>query len=425
MIYPRRRIALSSLEWLHGNMLTPLPASTDISLSVHEDAMTRILILYASLGSGHISAAKALREAFQRFPEVDVQIEDALDHASPLLKEALTTVYERLSERVPRLYRVIYEGSDVEDLEESMSDNLLFAKIERPFLRDLERFVKDSQVDAIICVQQIPSRLLQLLDREGELPQPQYVVVTDVMAHSTWLNPGVKGYFLPSDLTAEVLIQRGVDPELVHVTGIPVKLELTQPKSKEEMRRRHNLPVDQPIVTLFGGGLQNKRVRLIVSKLLESSTKGLLIVAAGRNETLLEKLDDLTDGPHMQLRKLGMIDYVDDLVVASDLVITKAGGLITSEVLARGTPMIIIDPFPGQEEWNADVVAAMGAGIQLRLPGMVPPAVTHLLNQPDQLTFMRQQALKIGQPEAALKVANIILEKLRSSKEAQRELQEH
>ncbi|MCL6436896.1 MAG: UDP-N-acetylglucosamine--LPS N-acetylglucosamine transferase [Leptolyngbyaceae cyanobacterium HOT.MB2.61] len=378
--------------------------------------MTRILILYASLGSGHISAAKALREAFTRHPGVEVQIEDAFDHASPLLRETITTIYERLSERVPHLYRFIYEGSDVEDLEESMSDNLLFAKIERPFLKDLERLVKDSHSDAIICVQQIPSRLLQLLDRAGELPQPHYVVVTDVMAHSTWLNAGVKGYFLPSDLTAEVLIQRGVDPSLIHVTGIPVKLEITQPKSQEDMRRRHNLPLDAPVVTLFGGGLQTKRVRLMVSKLLESPSPGVLVVVAGRNEALQEKLEDLTDGSQMKLRKLGMIDYVDDLVVASDLVITKAGGLITSEVLARGTPMVIIDSFPGQEEWNADVVSAMGAGIQLRLPSMVPSAVLHLLNQPDQLAFMRQQAPKIGQPHAALKIADIILKQLRASK---------
>ncbi|WP_421659203.1 MGDG synthase family glycosyltransferase [Leptothermofonsia sp. ETS-13] len=378
--------------------------------------MTRILILYASLGSGHISAAKALREAFTRHPGVEVQIEDAFDHASPLLRETITTIYERLSERVPHLYRFIYEGSDVEDLEESMSDNLLFAKIERPFLKDLERLVKDSHSDAIICVQQIPSRLLQLLDRAGELPQPHYVVVTDVMAHSTWLNAGVKGYFLPSDLTAEVLIQRGVDPSLIHVTGIPVKLEITQPKSQKEMRLRHNLPLDVPVVTLFGGGLQTKRVRLMVSKLLESPSSGVLVVVSGRNEALQEKLEDLTDGAQMKLRKLGMIDYVDDLVVASDLVITKAGGLITSEVLARGTPMVIIDPFPGQEEWNADVVSAMGAGIQLRLPSMVPPAVLHLLNQPDQLAFMRQQAPKIGQPHAALKIADIILNQLRTPK---------
>ncbi|MBW4514218.1 MAG: UDP-N-acetylglucosamine--LPS N-acetylglucosamine transferase [Timaviella obliquedivisa GSE-PSE-MK23-08B] len=376
--------------------------------------MTRILILYASLGSGHVSAAKALCEAFKCFSNVEVQIEDAFEFANPIIRETLTKIYERLSENAPQLYRVIYEGSDVSDLDGSNSDNMLYAKIERPFLRDLERFVKNSQADAIICVQQIPSRLLQLLDRKGELPQPHYVVVTDVMAHSTWLNPGVKGYFLPSDLTAEVLTQRGVEPSLMHVVGIPVKLEVTEPKTKEEMRVRHGLPLDVPVITLFGGGLQNKRVRLIVSKLLESHTPSSLTIVAGRNETLLEYLADLTSGSHMKLRKLSTINYVDDLVVASDLIITKAGGLITSEVLARGTPMIIIDPFPGQEEWNADAISAMGAGIQIRLPGMVPPAVTHLLNHPDQLAFMRQQSEKMGQPHAARKIAETILGKLQS-----------
>lgn len=374
--------------------------------------MTRILILYASLGSGHVSAAKALREAFSRFPGVEVQIEDALEHANPILRETLTTVYERLSERVPKLYRVIYEGSDVADLEESISDNLLFAKIERPFLRDLERLVRDSRSDAIICVQQIPSRLLQLLDRKGELPQSHYVVVTDVMAHSTWISPGVEGYFLPSDLTAEVLVQRGVDASLVHVTGIPIKLEIAEPKSKAEMRSRHNLPIEGPVITLFGGGLQVKRVRQMVTKLLESSVGGVLAIVAGRNETLLEKLADLTDSDQLKLRKLGSIDYVDDLVVASDLVITKAGGLITSEILARGTPMIIIDPFPGQEEWNADMVAMIGAGIQLRLPEMVSSAVAHLLSHPEQLAFMQQQSQAMGQPRAALKIAELVLDSL-------------
>jgi processive 1,2-diacylglycerol beta-glucosyltransferase len=377
--------------------------------------MARILILYASLGSGHVSAAKALCEAFRSLDEVeDVQIEDAFEFANPIIRETLTTIYERLSESAPQLYRVIYEGSDVTTLDGSNSDNMLYAKIERPFLRDLERFVKDSNADAIICVQQIPSRLLQLLDRKGELPQPHYVVVTDVMAHSTWLNPGVKGYFLPSDLTADVLSQRGIDRDLMTVSGIPVKLEVTQPKTREEMRSRHALPFDVPVITLFGGGLQNKRVRVIVSKLLEGNMPGLLIVVAGRNETLLESLADLPSGSHMKLRKLSTIDYVDDLVVASDLIITKAGGLITSEVLARGTPMVIIDPFPGQEEWNADAISAMGAGIQIRLPGMVPPAVMHLLNHPDQLAFMRQQSEKMGQPHAALKIAKTILGKLKS-----------
>ncbi|NJO39259.1 MAG: UDP-N-acetylglucosamine--LPS N-acetylglucosamine transferase [Cyanobacteria bacterium CRU_2_1] len=376
--------------------------------------MTRILILCASLGSGHVSAAKALSKAFAHFPGVEVQIEDALEHASPILRETLTVLYERLSEKTPQLYRMIYEGLDVEDMEESMSDNLLLAKIERPFLKGLERFVADTHSDAIICVQQIPSRLLQLLEKEGKLPQPHFVVITDVIAHSTWINHGVDGYFLPSQLTADFLIERGVDPSLLHVTGIPVNPEIAEPKSMHEMRRRHDLPTDIPIVTLFGGGLHPKRVRLMVTKLLENLNPGMLVVVAGRNETLLEKLDDLTDSAPTKLRLHDRINYVDDQVAASDLVITKAGGLITSEVLARGTPMIIIDPFPGQEEWNADVVAASGAGIQLRLPEMVPPAVLHLLSEPEKLDFMRQQAQKIGQPKAAFNVAEAVLQQLRS-----------
>jgi processive 1,2-diacylglycerol beta-glucosyltransferase len=135
----------------------------------------------------------------------------------------------------------------------------------------------------------------------------------------------------------------------------------------------------------------------------------MLAVVAGRNERLQEALADLTDGPCMRLRLYGKIDHVDDLVVASDLVITKAGGLIVSEVLARGTPMVIIDPVAGQEEWNADVVVGAGAGIQLRMPETVPAAALYLLSQPERLELMQRQARLIGRPRAALDVAGSIL----------------
>jgi processive 1,2-diacylglycerol beta-glucosyltransferase len=120
-------------------------------------------------------------------------------------------------------------------------------------------------------------------------------------------------------------------------------------------------------------------------------------------------LADLDDSPTVKLRKVGTISYVDDLIVASDLIITKAGGLITSEILARGTPMVIVDPIPGQEEQNADVISAAGAGVQLRLLEMVTPAVQYLLDHPERLTEMSQAALMIGQPQAALNIAEHVL----------------
>jgi processive 1,2-diacylglycerol beta-glucosyltransferase len=371
--------------------------------------MPRILILYVPLGDGHSSAAKALGEAFAHYSGVEVQVEDAFAYASPILRETITRLYKQLSEKSPQLYRMIYEGSDVEDPEDSLSSNLLFAQIERPFFRKLEQMVKETNPDAIVCVQQIPSRFLQLLEREGKLSKPHYVVITDVIAHSTWINPGITRYFVPTDLSANVLIQRGVEPLCIQVTGIPVKLEISELKSMQEMRLRHDLPTDAPLVTLFGGGLHPQRVRLMVSNLLERSQPGTLVVVAGRNASLPEALADLTDGAQMKLRKLGAIDFVDDLVAASDLVISKAGGLLVSEVLARGTPMVIIDPFPGQEEWNADMVAVSGAGIQLRLPEAVPSAIDYLLSQPEQLAFMRDRARMVGQPRAAMEIAERIL----------------
>ncbi|OKH32739.1 UDP-N-acetylglucosamine--LPS N-acetylglucosamine transferase [[Phormidium ambiguum] IAM M-71] len=374
----------------------------------------RVMILYASLGMGHISAANALSQAFSCFRDIEVLSEDALAYASSVYRNAVIQAYKNSSEKVPQLYKALYEGSDISDLERSLDSNLAWAKLELPFFRRLGRLIRETAPDAIVCVQQIPSRLLQLLEPEDQVSKPQYVVVTDLIAHSTWLNYGVDGYFLPNDLSANILKQRGVNPALLHITGIPVKLEITKPKSSGEMRSRHHLPKDLSVVTLFGGGLNSRRVYAIVSSLLETLNSAMIVVVAGRNEDLLDTLSDLTDSPHVRLRKLGTIDYVDDLIVASDLIITKAGGLITSEILARGTPTIIVDPLPGQEEQNADVIAAAGAGVQLRLLEMVAPAVKYLLNHPDRLNQMRQSALEIGQPKAALNIAERILSDWRS-----------
>lgn len=374
----------------------------------------RVMILYASLGMGHISAANALTQAFSRFPGIEVLSEDALAYASSVYRNAVIQAYKNSSEKVPQLYKALYEGSDISDLERSLDSNLAWAKLELPFFRRLGRLIRETAPDSIVCVQQIPSRLLQLLEPEDQVSKPQYVVVTDLIAHSTWLNYGVDGYFLPNDLSANILKQRGVNPSLIHVTGIPVKLEISEPKSKTEMRSRHHLPQDLSVVTLFGGGLNSRRVYAIVSSLLETLSSAMIVVVAGRNEDLLDTLTDLTDSPHVRLRKLSTIDYVDDLIVASDLIITKAGGLITSEILARGTPTIIVDPIPGQEEQNADVITAAGAGVQLRLLEMVAPAVKYLLNHPERLTQMRQSALELGKPRAALNIAEHILSDWRS-----------
>jgi len=371
--------------------------------------MARILIFYSSLGSGHMSAAQALSEAFRRKQVADVQVEDALAYGGALFHASMTNWYLWVSQQAPQLYKMLYEATDLEELDDTIRGNRLLGMVEHAFLSQLRSLVKRVAPDAIVCTQQIPALVLQQLKREGGLSQPLYLVITDFMVHSSWIISGVDGYFLPNELTRRILIARGLPQAILHVTGIPVRLEIAEPKSADAMRVRCQLPSEGPLITLFGAGIEPRRVQHMIAQFVQSRTSGTLAVVTGRNATLAKTLADMHDGPHMRLRKLGRIDYVDDLVAASDLVITKAGGLIVSEVLARGTPMIIIDPIPGQEEWNADFVVAAGAGIQLRMPEAVPPAALYLLTQPERLVAMRAAAHQFGRPRAALEIVERVL----------------
>ncbi len=378
--------------------------------------MPRILIMHASVGAGHASAAHALAEAFARRQSGEVRVADIFDYGSQVFREMVTQSYLQLSGKAPLLWKMLYETTDITDLELESLRHRLQGRFGRPLVSKFERFVRAFDPDVLICTHFLPVMLLSDLKVEGEWAKPLYCVITEYMIHNQWLNRGVDGYFLASDITRVAMIARGESPAILYVTGIPVKLEIADSKPAEAMRARHRLPAGPPLITLFGGGIEPRRVRRMVTRLLEFATPATLTVVAGRNEELTEALSDLSDGPQVQLRLLGKIDYVDDLVAASDLVITKSGGLIVSEVLARGVPMLIVDPIPGQEEWNADFVAGSGAGMQLRHPEAVPPSAEALLNQPERLALMREQARRFGRPRAALDIAERVLAELASGR---------
>mgnify|MGYP002335911592 FL=1 len=378
--------------------------------AVPHSNMPQILVLHASLGTGHTSAANALSEAYQRFPDVQVRAIDILNFTNDITRAALQTFYSQVSEKAPALYKLLYEGTESDKPDELLGSEKLLSIVGPPFFNDLQKLIKGTTPDIIVSTHALAVQVVHHLVQRGEYPGLHYVVITDFVAHRTWMAEGVDAYFCPSDLTREILADRGVPREKMFVTGIPVKLEIGEPKAMREMRAKHFLPDAIPIITLFGGGIAAERVRRMVTRLIASKQQFELVVVAGRNQELEKELEDLTSGEKVRLQKLGKIDFVDDLVAASDLVVTKAGGLIVSEVLARSTPMIIIDPIPGQEEWNADFVAGAGAAIQLRMPEMVPAAVDFLLKQKSRLNDMGIQARLIGHPHAALDIVEHTLD---------------
>lgn len=365
--------------------------------------MPTIAVFHVSAGTGHTSAALALGAALRLQPGVEVVVEDVFDYVNDMARTVITSAYNELSTRLQPLYTMVHSRLHFEDTEDALRANYVLKSMGQPFLRRFERRVEELGPAAIICTMQWPLHVLQ--DYGERTGVPEYAVITDFSVQSSWLREGVAGYFVASELTRDVLLARGVAAARVHVTGIPVKLEIAEPKERDAMRQRLALPLAPPLISVFGGGVAPLRIRHMVAELLKGDQPATVVTVAGRNHQLQEALSDLSGGPLVSLRTLGAIDYVDDLVAASDLVISKPGGLITSEVLARGTPLIVIDPVPGQEEWNADVVAGSGAGLQIRVPELVPRAVRALLAQPERLAAMRAQARLVGRPRAAYDIA--------------------
>jgi processive 1,2-diacylglycerol beta-glucosyltransferase len=369
----------------------------------------RILILHASIGGGHASAANALQKAFAQRGITNVEVKDVFEFGGDLLRRAVVGTYTVTSERAPLLWKMFYESGDVSDPQWAEFKNLLRGQAQRPlFVLTLDRYVKKLAPDIIIGTHFMPLEILLPLKRKSEITAPLYEVITDYMVSSDWIQQGVDAYFVASDFTRDAMIARQVDPALIHVTGIPVNPEFATPKDRLAARERLGFSTGL-VVTLLGGGIQGKRVRRVAESLLQTNLRGTLVVVAGRNKELEQEMSQVTSGPTLRLLELGFIDFLDDLIAASDVVITKAGGLTVSEILARGTPMIVIDPIPGQEEWNADFVAGSGAGIQLRLIETAPAAAVSILTEPDRLEGMRLHARQAGRPNAALDIVDRVL----------------
>jgi len=376
--------------------------------------MPRILILHASVGSGHEHAARALADAFEQVSDCETRVEDTLAFATAPFRRAYAQSYLDVVARAPGLWQRYFEATDRSDSERIATDNRSRGQLEVPLLARLDRLVDEFAPSVIVCTHFLPAEVLVHRRRVGRFTSAIYTVVTDYVAHSFWQTPGVDGYFVAGEIPRDLLLARGVSASAIRVCGIPVGGEIATSKVVADVRARRGWSVDRPLIAILGGGMPVAHVRQMAQGLLQFEEPATLVVVAGRSAELPRALADLTNGPHVGLRVLGSIDYVDDLVAASDLAITKAGGLIVSEILARGTPLIVVDPIPGQEEWNADYVVSVGAGVQLRRVELAPYAVRRILSEPSRLADMRERARGAGRPRAALDIAETVLSEMRS-----------
>ena len=368
----------------------------------------RVLVLSVSAGAGHVRAAEAVRLcAAAEFADVEALHLDVMDHASSAFRKLYTDAYIRLVNKHPALWGMLYQVTS--DARSDATFNKMRRSIERMNTRALRKRIDEFAPDAIVCTHFLPAEILMHEIRRGRLDVPVWVQVTDFDLHRMWVIPRMTGYFAANDEIGFRMRALGMDGAAVHVVGIPIVPAFAQALPRATCAAEIGIDPRRRTLLLMGGGAGVGHLEQVAASLLALDLDFQLIVLAGRNETALKRLHALAPRFPGRLFPHGFTNQVERLMACADLVITKPGGLTTSECLAMGAPMIVHSPIPGQEERNADYL--MEQGVALKAVDTVGLAwrVTELLAAPERLARMSERARELARPHAAREVLRTVL----------------
>lgn len=356
-------------------------------------------------------AAEALRAQAQLDPERSEATHlDVMQFVSSGFRKIYTDFYIKLVNAHPALWGYLYHITNEAQADSSLQK--LRRGIERLSTRALREEIDRLQPDAIICTHFLPAELLSRMVRDRRLTCPIWVQVTDFDLHRMWVQEGMSGYFAANDEVAYRMRAQGIAADAIHISGIAIMPAFRDPGSRADCAAQFGLDPQRTTLLLMGGGAGLGSMDAIAARLLALPGDFQLIVTAGKNNDVLQALHQLAQRYPSRLFVQGFSNEVERLMACADLVITKPGGLTTSECLAMGLPMIVNAPIPGQEERNADFLLEQGVALKAFDAVTLDYRVSYLLAHPDKLADMRMRARALGRPQAASTVLHTVLEQL-------------
>jgi processive 1,2-diacylglycerol beta-glucosyltransferase len=365
----------------------------------------RVLVLSASVGAGHLRAAQAVALALSQLdPAAVVKNVDVLEFSNAAFRRVYARAYLDLVNKAPHLLGYFYDLTDRLPSPQNKTDRLRLA-VEKLNLNRFLRFLTSEPWDIVVNTHFLPAELIASLRTQGKLSMPQFTVTTDFETHRLWVNQPCDHYFSATDEGAAYLVHWGVPAADVSVTGIPIHPAFSQSKVRAECLSRQGLAGDRPIVLQLSGGFGVGPIEKIALGILTCEVPLELVIVAGRNEELKTRLEHLAVPALHRVKVLGFTDQMDELMAVADIVVSKPGGLTTSEVLASGAAMAVVNPIPGQESRNSDFLLENGAAVKINNIATLAFKLTPLLRDPSRLARLKQNARRIGKPQAAFDVA--------------------
>ncbi|MBD2867947.1 MGDG synthase family glycosyltransferase [Paenibacillus arenilitoris] len=319
----------------------------------------RVLLLSEGFGSGHTQAAYALAVGLKQLcPGIQTRVIELGKFLNPVLGPLIMSAYRKTVSRQPKMVGLMYRSNYKKSL-----NRFTQLALHRMFYTHTSQVISQLKPDVIICTHPVPNAVVGRLKRLG-LDMPLYTLITDYDAHGSWVNNEVNKYLVSTSIVKDRLLEKGVAEDKIEVTGIPVHPNFWHTYDKEEVRKQFNLK-PMPTVLVMGGGwgiMYEDNALEYMTKWRETTQ---LIYCVGTNEKMKEKMlaDPLFQHPNIHV--LGFTREVHKLMDASDLLVTKPGGMTCTEGMSKGIPMLFYEPIPGQEEQNCEYFINNGFGEML------------------------------------------------------------
>ena len=366
----------------------------------------RVLLMYISQVSGHRQSAAAIQRSLKALdPDCEVMNINGFGYIYPIMEKIINTTYMGVIKRVPQIWEYLYDNPKVIKASENWKQ-----KIHKSSHKKLKPLIDEFRPDVVICTQAFPCGMVADYKVTHGLAFKVIGVLTDFAPHLYWLHEGVDSYIVPSEEAKERYVKEGIPSKKIKVFGIPIRMKFAEKLDKAAIGRRLGLDARVPTVLVMGGGQGLGPMKDAVKSMLFLERPLQIIVIAGTNVKLARWLKKIQRRTSKTVIFYDYADNVDELMEVSTLIISKPGGMTTSECLAKGLPMVIVDPIPGQEERNSRFLVSNGIAVRVDDKNRIGSAIDALLNDPAKIKAMRQAALAKGRPMAAEHIARFVLD---------------
>ena len=345
-----------------------------------------ILILSASTGGGHMRASKAIEGYMtQKNKDINVKIVDSLLYISPILNKTVTSGYVYLATKTPRLYGKLY---DLTNKDHKLAN--FVTRLNNIFANKLLPLIDDFKPDVIITTHPFPTEMVSRLKSKREINIPLICIMTDYAPHKAWKNDKVDAYIVANDDMVAKMASEGVDARCIYPYGIPVDEVFFEEKEKQLVIEELGLNKNLPTILMMAGSFGVSNVFEVYENIIDIDLDFQIILVTGRNQKLYKHFEEVIGNSPKKTKLIYFTDEINKFMQASDIIITKPGGLTVTEALACNIPMAVFDAIPGQEEENAEFLLKHNMAVRIKDGNSCREAIVELLKDGEKLEDMKE-----------------------------------